>query len=107
MTTFVSQEILGAMRPRSASMLLFVFVLVLLVCTSSIWLAPQGHGSFASVYGPRSSFTAKRAAGRVLSFIRTTLLVGLLPALTSRVNAVSELVLPRLDDQLVNCILTC
>lgn len=107
LTARLSQDILGAMSPRPALMLLFVLVLVLLVCTSTVWLAPSGHGSFSAVHGPDTIFLAKRAAGRVFSLIRTTLVFAVLLALAAGINAVKDLALSPLDEHVVICILTC
>ena len=42
---------------------LFATILVMaLVCASSIWLIPVGHGPFPAVYGPMSALRAHRAA---------------------------------------------
>ena len=95
------------MSTRPALTHLLVFVLVLAVCTSSIWLVPAGHGSFSAVHGPNSSFMGKRAAGRALSFISTTPVVALLQVVTSRTNTVSDFALSPFDHLPVICILTC
>ena len=107
LTARLSQDILGMMSTRPALMLLFVLVLALLVCASTVCLAPSGHGSFSAVHGPNSIFVAKRAAGRALSLIRTTPIFALLPALAAGINAVKDLALSPLDERVVICILTC
>lgn len=87
-------------------MLLFVIALTLAVCTSSVCLAPIGHGSFSAVHGPNSIFVAKRAAARILSSIRITLVIALLPAHVGWINMAADVVLCPPDRQLVTCILT-
>jgi hypothetical protein len=107
LTVRYAQGILGAMSPRPALMLLLVVALILIVCISSIWLIPAGRGSFSAVHGPNSIFVAKRAVGRMLSFIRTTLVVALLRALAGWVNAARDVVLSFTDNQVSTCVLTC
>ena len=59
------------MPPRLA-LTLFVTVLTLMVCASSVWLIPAGQGPFSAAYGPISIFQAQRAAARLVSCIRLT-----------------------------------
>jgi hypothetical protein len=96
------------MPPRPALMLVFVCVLALLVCASSLCLTPPGQGPFSAVHGPCSIFAAKRAAARVHSLIRTTALLAVLPAaLMVWRTAVNSLTLPPSDRKPVVYILTC
>ena len=101
------QGILGVMSARPALMLLLVLALILVLCTSSICLIPAGRGSFSAVHGPDSIFLARRALGRVLSFIRTSLVVAFLPALVGWINAVNDSVFSPVDKQPLICGLIC
>jgi len=72
LTVDPSRTILCLMPPRLALML-FVTLLALVVCASSVWLIPAGQGPFSAAYGPISIFQAQRAAARLVSCIRLTL----------------------------------
>ena len=72
LTVQSSRKILCSMPPRLA-LTLFVAVLTLMVCSSSVWLIPAGQGPFSAAYGPISIFQAQRAAARLVSCIRSTL----------------------------------
>lgn len=95
------------MSDRSKLMLLFVVALTLVVCASSVCLAPMGHGSFSAVHGPHSIFVAKRAAARLLSSIRVTLVAALFPAHAGWINTTADVDLYPPDRKLVVCTLTC
>lgn len=95
------------MSSRPALMLLFVIVLTAAVCFSSVCLAPVGHGSFSAVHGPSSIFVAKRAAARILSSIRITLVIALLLTHAGWINMAADVALCPPDRQLVTGILTC
>jgi len=103
------QGTLDAMSSRPTLVLLFVLVLALLVCASSITLTPPGQGSFSAVHGPSSIFVAKRAASRVLSFIRAAFVVAQLSRLPiiDCSNIVNNLTSPSSDHRILARILTC
>jgi hypothetical protein len=67
------------MLPRLALMV-FVAVLTLAVCFSSICLIPAGQGPFSAAYGPISIFQARRTAARLVSCICSTLPAALVVA---------------------------
>jgi hypothetical protein len=57
------------MLSRSAIPLL-AFLVVMLLCVSSIGLVPVGQGSFSAVRGPVSALRARRAAIMLLYWIK-------------------------------------
>ena len=99
------------MPPRLA-LTLFVAVLTLMVCASSVWLIPAGQGPFSAAYGPISIFQAQRAAARLVSCIRLTLPATLVAVNISSYGAsriefttVLGLAIPDLPSSI--CILQC
>ncbi len=66
LTVYLPRMILCPMPSRLA-LTVFVAVLALAVCCSSICLIPAGQGPFAAAYGPISIFQAQRAAARLVS----------------------------------------
>jgi hypothetical protein len=67
-----------------------IVILALLVCASSLWMIPDGHGSFSVVHGSATYFQAWRNAVRVRAGIRLAIVIASFSALAIPVFWISR-----------------